>query len=58
MPTDPLAIVLATSGSLFTLSAPDRPGLERAHRRTRRGKQRRTRSLTGAQARLFDRTGG
>jgi hypothetical protein len=61
---DPLAVVLSTSGTLFALSmegpawgAPDRGDrVERAHRRTRRGKQRRTRSMTApVQARLFDR---
>ncbi len=59
---DPLALVLSTSGSLFALAAPgaawgtgdDRA--ERAHRRTRRGKQRRSRSMVAPmQARLFDR---
>jgi hypothetical protein len=54
---DPLAVVLSTSGSLFALSAPglsDRAARE--HRRTRRGKQRRTRSMTApVQVRLFDR---
>lgn len=53
---DPLAVVLSTSGALFALT----PGLperaDRAHRRTRRGKQRRSRSMTApVQARLFDR---
>jgi hypothetical protein len=55
---DPVAVVLATSGSLFALS-PDpgaRPSLERAHRRTRRGKQRRLRPA--AALGLFDRAGG
>ncbi len=58
LPNDPYAVVLSTTGTLFALSAPDdgRPGLERAHRRTRRGKQRR---LRPALARgLFDRMGG
>jgi hypothetical protein len=57
---DPLAVVLATPGTLFSLSAPEvagRPGLERAHRRTRRGKQRRHRPAAAALG-LFDRTGG
>ncbi len=56
---DPIAVVLATPGTLFSLSAPElagRPGLERAHRRTRRGKQRRMRPA--AALGLFDRTGG
>jgi len=54
---DPLAVVLSTSGSLFTLSAPGQSQHPaREHRRTRRGKQRRTRSMTApVQARLFDR---
>jgi len=53
---DPLAVVLSTSGALFALTPgqPDRAARE--HRRTRRGKQRRTRSMTApVQARLFDR---
>jgi nucleotidyltransferase/DNA polymerase involved in DNA repair len=55
-PIDPLAVVLSSSGSLFAL-APPTHGLERrdAHRRTRRGKQRRWRPTPSAQARLFDR---
>ncbi len=54
---DPLAVVLSTSGSLFTLSeAGQSQHPAREHRRTRRGKQRRTRSMTApVQARLFDR---
>jgi hypothetical protein len=59
LPNDPYAVVLSTTGTLFALSAPhadDRPGLERAHRRTRRGKQRRLRPA--AALGLFDRTGG
>jgi hypothetical protein len=54
---DPLAIVLSTAGSLFALSAPGQSDrAAREHRRTRRGKQRRTRSMTApVQARLFDR---
>ncbi|MDB4955224.1 MAG: hypothetical protein JWO36_2793 [Myxococcales bacterium] len=51
---DPLAIVLATSGSLFTLSAPSSERRD-AHRRTRRGKQRRSRPVPIAQSKLFDR---
>ena len=56
---DPLAVVLSTSGSLFALSAPGQPERsDHAHRRTRRGKVRRTRSMTApVQARLFDRRG-
>ena len=57
---DPLAVVLSTTGTLFALSSPHaagRPSLERAHRRTRRGKQRRMRSAAVALG-LFDRTGG
>jgi hypothetical protein len=56
---DPVAVVLATSGSLFALSPPEsgtRPSIERAHRRTRRGKQRRLRPA--AALGLFDRAGG
>ena len=41
---DPLAVVLSTSGSLFTLSAPSSERRD-AHRRTRRGKQRRSRPV-------------
>ncbi len=54
---DPLAVVLSTSGALFALSPPDLRAERRdAHRRTRRGKQRRERPATMvAQARLFDR---
>ena len=53
--THPLELVLSTSGSLFALSSPTRA--ER-HRRTRRGKQRRTRPVTiAAQSRLFDTRG-
>jgi len=57
---DALAVVLSTPGTLFALSSPHaagRPSLERAHRRTRRGKQRRMRSAAVALG-LFDRTGG
>lgn len=55
--SDPLAVVLSTAGSLFALSAPGQSDrAAREHRRTRRGKQRRTRSMTApVQARLFDR---
>jgi hypothetical protein len=56
LPNDPYAVVLSTTGTLFALSADGRPGLERAHRRTRRGKQRRLRPA--AALGLFDRTGG
>ncbi|CAN5169869.1 hypothetical protein BH11MYX1_BH11MYX1_50220 [soil metagenome] len=54
---DPLAVVLSTSGALFALSAPGQSDrAAREHRRARRGKQRRTRSMTApVQARLFDR---
>jgi nucleotidyltransferase/DNA polymerase involved in DNA repair len=53
---DPLAVVLSTPGSLFALSAPDLRAERRdAHRRTRRGKQRRVRPAPPAQSRLFDR---
>jgi hypothetical protein len=54
---DPLALVLSSSGSLFALSPPTLRAERRdAHRRTRRGKQRRTRPTPGVQPRLFDRT--
>ena len=49
---DPLAVVLSTTGTLFTLAAPERRD---AHRRTRRGKQRRIRPTPSAQSRLFER---
>ena len=53
---DPLAVVLSTPGSLFALSPPDLRAERRdAHRRTRRGKQRRVRPTPAAQPRLFDR---
>ena len=56
--TDPLAVVLSTPGTLFSLSSVDRHG-ERPHRRLRRGKAqrpRRTRPVTvPGQSRLFDR---
>lgn len=57
---NPLSVVLASSGSLFALSSPMGSASERrdAHRRTRRGKQRRTRpaaQTAQVQPRLFDR---
>jgi nucleotidyltransferase/DNA polymerase involved in DNA repair len=56
---DPLAVVLSTPGSLFALTAPDLRAERRdAHRRTRRGKQRRARPVSSAQPglpKLFDR---
>jgi nucleotidyltransferase/DNA polymerase involved in DNA repair len=54
----PLAVVLSSTGSLFSLTAPSAPNDRRneAHRRTRRGKQRRARSTASTQPRLFDRT--
>jgi nucleotidyltransferase/DNA polymerase involved in DNA repair len=56
-PLGPLAVVLSSSGSLFALSPPGGTAERRdAHRRTRRGKQRRTRPTALAQPRLFDRT--
>jgi protein ImuB len=51
---DPVAVVLSSSASLFTL-APQDARSER-HRRTRRGKHRRARPTPGAQPRLFDTT--
>ena len=55
---DPLAVVLSTSGALFALSPNEPERAAREHRRTRRGKQRRSRSMTAPmQARLFDRRG-
>jgi hypothetical protein len=53
----PLAVVLSTSGSLFALS-PLGGRVERRepHRRTRRGKLRRSRPTPGAQPPLFDHT--
>lgn len=55
-PIDPVAVVLASSGSLFSLSSPSLRAERRdAHRRTRRGKQRRMRPSAQAQPRLFDR---
>jgi hypothetical protein len=53
---DPLAIVLSSSGSLFVLSSPTFGDRREAHRRTRRGKQRRTRPTPSVQPRLFDRS--
>ncbi len=53
---DPLAVVLSSSGSLFALSPPSLRAERRdAHRRMRRGKQRRSRP-TQVQPPLFDRT--
>jgi microcystin-dependent protein len=55
---DPLAVVLSTSGALFALQPNEPDRAAREHRRTRRGKQRRSRSMTAPlQARLFDRRG-
>jgi nucleotidyltransferase/DNA polymerase involved in DNA repair len=54
---NPLAVVLSSSGSLFALAPPTlRDERRDAHRRTRRGKQRRTRPNPHVQPRLFDRT--
>lgn len=53
---DPLAVVLSSSGSLFALSSPGLSDRREAHRRTRRGKQRRSRPTPSVQPRLFDRT--
>ena len=57
-PIDPIAMVLSTTGSLFSLAAPEshavRAERRDAHRRTRRGKQRRSRPTPNAQSRLFD----
>lgn len=53
---NPLSVVLASSGSLFALASPMGSSDRRdAHRRTRRGKQRRTRPTAQVQPRLFDR---
>jgi hypothetical protein len=53
----PLAVVLSSTGSLFALTPPTAPNDRRdAHRRTRRGKQRRARPTASTQPRLFDRT--
>lgn len=56
----PLSVVLASSGSLFALASPMGGGVgstdrRDVHRRTRRGKQRRTRPTAQVQPRLFDR---
>ena len=52
----PLAVVLSSTGSLFALTPPSAPNERRdAHRRTRRGKQRRARPTASTQPRLFDR---
>jgi nucleotidyltransferase/DNA polymerase involved in DNA repair len=52
-----LAVVLSSSGSLFALSPPNLRAERRdAHRRMRRGKQRRSRPTSHVQPRLFDRT--
>ena len=54
---DPLEVVLSSSSSLFALASPSLRAERRdAHRRTRRGKTRRSRPTTGVQPRLFDRT--
>ncbi|HEY1554486.1 MAG TPA: hypothetical protein VGF94_06595 [Kofleriaceae bacterium] len=57
--TDPLAVVLATSGSLdlrpWSLTSDVRAERRDVHRRTRRGKQRRGRPTPAAQSRLFER---
>jgi len=51
-----LAVVLSSSGSLFALSSPSlRDERRDAYRRTRRGKQRRSRPTPLAQSPLFDR---
>jgi hypothetical protein len=53
-----LSVVLASSGSLFALASPMGMGStdrRDVHRRTRRGKQRRTRPTAQVQPRLFDR---
>ena len=56
MMADPLAVVLSTSGALFALTPGQPENAVREHRRTRRGKQRRSRSMTApVQVRLFDR---
>jgi hypothetical protein len=55
---DALTVVLSSSASLFSLSPPSVTSERRdAHRRTRRGKQRRTRPTPQVQPRLFDRSG-
>jgi hypothetical protein len=51
-----LSVVLASTGSLFALSPPEAHTERReTHRRTRRGKQRRSRPTAATQPRLFDR---
>lgn len=56
VPIHPLAVVLSSSGSLFALAPPATADDRRdVHRRTRRGKQRRSRPTPQAQPRLFDR---
>jgi hypothetical protein len=53
---NPLTVVLSSSGSLFALSPPSlRDERRDAHRRMRRGKQRRARPTPHVQPRLFDR---
>jgi hypothetical protein len=53
----PLAVVLSSTGALFSLSPPSMQSERRdAHRRTRRGKQRRTRPTAPMQPRLFERS--
>jgi hypothetical protein len=55
---DPLTVVLSSSASLFSLSPPSVTSERRdVHRRTRRGKQRRTRPTPQVQSRLFDQRG-
>jgi len=56
---NPLAVVLSSTGSLFSLSPPSTARAERgdrreAHRRTRRGKSRRARPTGPIQPKLFD----
>ncbi|HSD87539.1 MAG TPA: hypothetical protein VLB44_08485, partial [Kofleriaceae bacterium] len=56
VPIHPLTVVLSSSGSLFALAPPTSADERRdAHRRTRRGKHRRSRPTPQAQPRLFDR---
>ncbi len=53
----PLAVVLSSTGALFSLSPPSMQSERRdAHRRTRRGKQRRSRPTAPMQPRLFERS--
>ena len=55
-PIDPVAVVLSSSGSLFALSPPSLRAERRdAHRRMKRGKQRRVRPSPHVQPPLFDR---